>query len=130
MDRCEGKVIKLLNKGIGKYWETRHDSGKGRAVFYCPIVQPSIYKDNETIRKGQSETDRTEGHENTTKTVDNSALSYCPDNIQTIRTENNLEDSEAFKEYLNHYTQKGLPLSKAKHLAKMDYEADYGKWET
>ena len=38
----KGKVIKLLNKGIGKYWETKRNEGRGRAVFYCPIVQPHI----------------------------------------------------------------------------------------
>ena len=125
----KGKLIRLLNKGIGKYWETRHDPGKGRAVFYCPIVQPYIYKDNETIRERQSEPDRTENQGNNAKNVDNPALSDCPDTFQTIKTESNIEDSEAFKESLNHYINQGLPMSEAKRLARIDYEADHGAWE-
>jgi hypothetical protein len=133
----KGKVVKLLNKGIGKYWETRHDEGKGRAVFYCPIVQPYIDKDNETIPKSQgidtlslSKTDRTEGPETHAEKVDNTILSDCPSDIQTIKTDDKIEDSEVFKkEYLNHYLNQELPLPEAKRLARMDYEADHGTWE-
>lgn len=132
----KGKVIKLLNKGIGKYWETRHDPGKGRAVFYCPIVQPYIYKDNETIPKRQetgtlllSKTIKTEDTNKTSKKVDNPTLSDCPSNIQTIETKDKIEDSEAFKEYLDNYTKQGLPMPEAQRLARIDYEADYGTWD-
>jgi len=40
-----------------------------------------------------------------------------------------LEDSEAFKEYLDNYTKQGLPMPEALRLARIDYEADYGTWE-
>ena len=125
----KGKVIKLLNKGIGKYWETRHDEGRGRAVFYCPIVQPYIYKDNETETKRQSGNDETESQGNSAKNVDNPTLSYCPEDIKTTKTESKIEDSEAFKDYLTHYMKQGLPMPEAKRLALVDYEADHGAWE-
>jgi hypothetical protein len=125
----KGKVIKLLNKGVGKYWETRRDEGKGRAVFYCPIVQPYIYKDNETETKRQSGNDETVSQESIAKNVDNPTLSYCPDNIQTIKTESKIEDSEAFKEYLDYYLKQDPDITKARLSARADYEADYGPWE-
>ena len=112
----KGKVIKLLNKGMGKYWETRRDEGKGRAVFYCPIVQPYIYKDNETETKRQSGNDETESQGNSAKNVDYPTLSDCPSSIQTIKTESKIEDSEAFKDYLNHYIKQGLPITEARGL--------------
>jgi hypothetical protein len=131
----KGKVIKLLNKGIGKYWETRHDPGKGRAVFYCPIVQP-LYIDNKTILKKHetntltlSKDNQTIEYESNTKNLDNITVSDCPSNIQTIKTKDKIEDSEASKEYLTHYTKQGLPLPEAGRLARIDYEADFGTWE-
>ena len=71
----KGKVIKLLNKGIGKYWETKRNEGRGRAVFYCPIVQP-LYT-----------TKRTETSEATLQNVDDTLLSFCPSNNKTEKTE-------------------------------------------
>jgi archaellum biogenesis ATPase FlaH len=79
----KGKVIKLLNKGIGKYWETRRAEGRGRAVFYCPIVQPYIDKDNRT----ESESDKTKGPETSLQSAGNTVLSFCPSNNKTERTE-------------------------------------------
>jgi len=37
--KSKAQVLKLLKKGEGKYWDTEK---KGRAVFYSPIVQPTI----------------------------------------------------------------------------------------
>jgi len=79
----KGKVIKLLNKGIGKYWETKRTEGRGRAIFYCPIVQPYIYKDNKT----ESQNDKTECLDTTLQSVDNAVLSFCPSSNKTERTE-------------------------------------------
>jgi len=109
----KGKLIKLLNKGTGKYWEANREEGKGRAIRYCPIVPPYIYKDNkdrETIKVNQRSTEgqnstypdnnglgesivslsneeRTTSKNNNTQTVDSSALSNCPEDRKTERTE-------------------------------------------
>ena len=80
----KGKLIRLLNKGIGKYWETRRDTGKGRAVFYCPIVQPYVVVDRKDTKRESpilSETGRTEKPDNHTGSPDTTVLSNCPDNI-------------------------------------------------
>ncbi|HVN97148.1 MAG TPA: AAA family ATPase [Syntrophorhabdaceae bacterium] len=79
----KGKAIRLFNKGIGKYWETKRTEGRGRAVLYCPIVQPHIDKDSKT----ESKSDKTKPSETTLRSVDNTALSDCPAGIKTERTE-------------------------------------------
>jgi hypothetical protein len=71
----KGKVIKLLNKGIGKLWETKRTEGRGRAISYCPIVQPL------------SGTKRTESSGDIAQTVDNTSLSLSPLNNNNKRTE-------------------------------------------
>ncbi|MCX5812736.1 MAG: AAA family ATPase [Proteobacteria bacterium] len=106
----KGKLIKLLNKGTGKYWEAKKDEGKGRAIRYCPIVPPYIYKDSKTIKEYQRSTEghisncpdsneqresivslsteeRTISERNKMQTVDSSILSDCPEDRKTERTE-------------------------------------------
>jgi len=78
----KGKVIRLLNKGVGKYWETKRQEGRGRAVLYCPIVQP-LHVDNET----ESKPVKTETPPVHTKLIDNTIQSFCPTYIKTERTE-------------------------------------------
>jgi hypothetical protein len=79
----KGKLIRLLNKGVGEFWETRRDVGRGRAVRYFVSVQP-LYR-----------TKRTETLEDIAQTVDSSSLSFCPlnnNNRQTERTETISDD--------------------------------------
>ena len=109
----KGKLIKLLNKGTGKYWEANREEGKGRAIRYCPIVPPYIYKDNkdrETTKENQRSTEgqnstspdnngqkesivylsyeeRTKSINTNVQTIDSSVLSDCPKDRRTERTE-------------------------------------------
>jgi hypothetical protein len=78
----KGKVFKLLAKGVGKYWETKRQEGRGRAVLYCPIVQP-LYMDIKTESKPvKTETLPIHG-----QVIDNTVQSFCPTDIKTEKTE-------------------------------------------
>lgn len=73
----KGTLHRLLRRGTGMFWTTEKEP-HGRAIRYCPIVQPPIRNnlDNSSGRSPQS--------------LDNKALSYCPDMLFTNKDNNKI----------------------------------------
>jgi RecA-family ATPase len=74
--KSKAQVLKLLKKGVGKFWDTEK---RGRAVFYSPIVQP-IYSQTIGLINDNGLTTEQNNYQ---QPLDNSIESNSPDSVQT-----------------------------------------------
>jgi len=87
----KGKVVNLLRKGEGTFWNSRKDK---RAVYYealsCDQKSGYIGVDSGTHTDGVSEIGQIPAHDDGKKSTANSEVSACPGVAQTLRTDENV----------------------------------------
>jgi hypothetical protein len=100
--KSKGKLVNLLKKGEGKFWTSRKE---GRAFYYqllstVQLSTPYIQKNGQINLPPEelSKTSRTDTLSDEPQTVDSSQLSNCPDNYQTIQTDEEITVSEVSNE--------------------------------
>jgi hypothetical protein len=95
--KSKSKLVSLLRKGNNKFWTPE---SKGKAVYYSVLSHcPDIYRgDNRTIEKNLSENEKTDALSDTSQSIDNPTLSYCPDGSKTIETDEEITVLEVINE--------------------------------